>query len=424
MERLIQTERKYLFAPSINVSAVLQFEGTVSKDNLYFAIKTAMRHHEILCSKVKIKETGEAYFEMPSEPKYAFIQMHKDWERIIKEQERMGFELENGEYIRFFFHENKWGTLLLMSAHRMIGDIPSFVYILEDILKALHGEKLSYKKIIPAQIPSIKSGKKSLKHVSTALLKEINKSNKQWEKKQKVFDFKSREHLSKDFWKQKVTDIYYEQIEKPVLKEIIWHCKNKQISLQAYFAAILAKVWMKTIDLNLSLDLREEKNKAIGDFEGKITIRFLYDKNKEFWDNAKTLNQMIEVKDQTQRVDSPEFREQICPTLLDGTYFAAFEGFDNKTAIALAETFGFVQNPTKIQFMDLKNLSFSKEAIDGKVKEFFLVPPLPVDAKVLLSASIFHGNMTLIYHFQEEYDMTVHEKIFYQLLDEIHNTVK
>lgn len=423
MEHLIQTERKYLFAPSINVSAVLQFDGTVSKDSLYFAIKTAMRHNEILCSKVKMESSGKAYFETPSEPKYSFIQMQKDWEHTIKEQERMGFDLENGEYIRFFFHENKWGTLLLMSGHRMIGDIPSFMYILEDILKVVQGERLAYKKIDLEKQTSAKEEKKSFDHISPMLLKEINKSNKKWEKSKKVFDFKSREHLSKDFWKQKVTDIYYEQIEKAVLKEILQHCKKEHVSLQGYFSAILAKVWNKKVDLDVSLDLREDKNKKIGDFEGKITVDITYDEKKSFWENAKLLDLTIEKKYQKERIDSPECTKQIEPTLLDGTYFAAFEGFDNQTATALADTFGFVQSPQKIHFMDLKNLSFEAEAMDDKIKEFFFVPPLPVDAKVLLTASIFHGNMTLIYHFQEDYDISVHEKMFQAIFDEVKNTL-
>jgi len=421
MEMFIRKERTHLFAPSINIAVVSQFEGKIREDGLYFAIKNAMRHNEILCSKIKLDTSGKAFFEMPSEPCYRFETMAGDWRSLIKEQERIPFDLEHGEYIRFFFSENKWGTLLIFIAHHVIGDGLSMTYFMEDILKSLNGYDLDYKPMKQFPFETIPKAAKLHAGMKFAL----NLTNKRWEKTGKIFQLCDYETLCKDFWKKKVTGILYEQIEKEQFLKLKELCNNHGITLNSLLTAVFLKAQNKQINLGITVNIREKENHSMGNYATGISISYIYNEEKDFWENAKIVHDTIyqKLNNEKEKYFLVEYLAHVSPTLIDGAYFAAFEAYENKIAKTTADMFGYQLNPTSMNISNLTCIHLNDEEEKYHLKEFFILPPLPANAKSMVGISTFHDNMTITYHFAEELDVSIEEKIFKRAIEELQELI-
>ena len=115
MDTKIKYERVHFFSPSINICMVATIGGSPSEKAMNEAIGKAFARHEILGCRIIQSNDGTAYYS-PLPDAVPRIQIRKlddidtDWIKLIHEQERVPFDWENGELIRFFVLGRKCDT--------------------------------------------------------------------------------------------------------------------------------------------------------------------------------------------------------------------------------------------------------------------------------------------------------------------------
>ena len=144
MKQKLGRERLYLYSPFAASVTKVEIEGHVYIALLKDAISEAVCKNEILNARVVITKKGEAYFEdqfFETNPNET-VKIYKDvdWRQVVKEQERIPFDFEQGELVRFFFLQNADKQELVIMAHRLLGDGASIAFLIEDIMRSLDCE--------------------------------------------------------------------------------------------------------------------------------------------------------------------------------------------------------------------------------------------------------------------------------------------
>ena len=145
MKNHIYSERVDLFDPNIYINLVVEIIGNPNTEEVISAVKLAFKSNEATMSKITLDNNGEAYYEKISASGCKVECTNGDWRAIIKENEKIPFEIDKGELIRVFLINSSDKVILLVMAHHLVGDGKAITYFIEDIMKALSGEKLNYR---------------------------------------------------------------------------------------------------------------------------------------------------------------------------------------------------------------------------------------------------------------------------------------
>jgi len=151
MEHRINKERTWLFAPSAMIASMVEVHGSAEIREIKEAVESAIQVNGMLHTRVSVNQEC-AYFEEDSPAQVSFQVTKEPYERIMKQQEKIPFHLERGEYLRVFvltegtdMTEEKWKLLIL--SHHLAGDGMSYAYLIQDIMKALSRDVLNRKPV-------------------------------------------------------------------------------------------------------------------------------------------------------------------------------------------------------------------------------------------------------------------------------------
>ena len=200
----IETERGDLFDVNMMIVMQITVSGNASGSELTAAFGNACAAFEILNCKVVIDENGGAFYDNCASPKNSITFGDFELSELIREQERIRFRIEDGEFLRCFVspaNDNEMKLCFLM--HHLGGDGKSLCYFIEAFLKCLNGEKCEYRSIILLDRETLPKNLK-LPFWAEWLVKSYNKK---WQKERRVFGFDDMEKAYEKFWRTHGTTV-------------------------------------------------------------------------------------------------------------------------------------------------------------------------------------------------------------------------
>lgn len=411
MDVKISKERTHLFSPNINIGVMVQITGGVELNLLESAISRAVSNNEILKCKIRIADDGDAYYSVQAKPRYSFSVTNLEWQEIIKQQERIPFQLKQGELIRFFAIPQDNFVRLVIVAHHLAGDGLSFSYLLEDIMNALAGNPLTYK---PLQLWSTEN-KDEYGKLNLFLRFMMSRLNKKWNKSGKIFSFEDYERMFHTYWTEREAAIFTHNIYKGDLTKLLELSKAHSVTLNSTITTAFIKTAKEKSDVGMAVSIRPEGYSGMGNYASGISIQYTYDHSKGFWENAQVVHSLIydKLNNHAKKYFLLQFMSGLAPTLIDAAYFAAFDGYSNKAAKTMQKMFGYNGNPKAISLTNLTKLNIPAQYGEYALSDFTMVPPLVPNGKRVIGVATLEETLTISMRVEKN-TITPSEKVFFE----------
>ena len=438
MKERLERERLYLFSPyAVSVTRV-EVEGLILAPMLEDAVRNAVRKNELLNVRVALSKNGEAYYEtqiFDSNPnEIVKIYQNVYWKDLVKEQEKIAFDLDHGELVRFFFLKNEEKQEFVVIAHRLLGDGASIAFLIEDILYSLSDMKVAakpYRKPVRAnQTPKLSFMRK---------LQE-NKIRSQWQKEGAVFSQEEYYKLYADFWQKNTSYIQYETFYGDVLLRIAAFAKREGVSIGAAVLTAFAKASreLRHVQTQESTDERISKAneqadvkelqkqlspenifleissnreyKGIGDYAVHKRLSFLYEEEQSFAANAKRLDDMLKQAESTEEF---EVISRFPKSFTDSIHFQEAGLYMSPDTEWLMKELGFGTSTPGMGVTNLAKVPIPVKYRSHTLKNYVYVPPMHTGARRTLGITIFGNVMNISLHVKQDAYLT-NAKIFFQ----------
>lgn len=370
MKYKIETERADLFDVNMIITMKVELEKTPSFDQLKKAFDKACKCHEVLTSKIVIEESGQAFYVDNDFVGSSFSQSDLSLQELIKENERLRFKIEKGEFIRAFVSSEE----LVFMMHHLGGDGKSLLYFIETFMKCLAGESCAF---VPFKNLTLKELPKnsSLPFLFKLLAENWNKK---WDKSKRIFNFEDMNKEYALFWEKHETKIEIKRYEKDQLEGLLKNAKEAGVSLTSYLITDLIKNSAKKMDIGLAVDGRLDKNRAIGNQATGISIQYKYKQKLSFEENAKKVQRLMKEKlsDDGNRFLILQFIGQLDPTLIDTMNLEHADYFHSKVTSRVAELLGYGKKTKDLSITNLTRVDIPLEYGDNRIKEIIFIPPV------------------------------------------------
>lgn len=175
-------------------------------------------------------------------------------------------------------------------------------------------------------------------------------------------------------------------------------------------------------DVGMAASIRPEQFTGMGNYATGISIRFLYNHNKDFWKNAQAVHQLIyrKLNNPDKKFFLLKFMDSLEPTLIDSAYFSAFGEYQNKTSKIIQNMFGYNQNPKSISVTNLGKLPISAVYGDYHISDFIFLPPLVPNAKRLFGVVTLEDQMYITIHLEKNASLAEEKNFFDQSMAYLH----
>ena len=421
MERVnIETERQDLFDVSIVIAMRLHISGDTNDEAIRSAFDKAVRSHEILGTKVQIDEAGKAYYEKPENACFDSNRIYfeeTDWQSIIHREEKKRFKLEEGEFLRCFVydHDNTTdvkGVSILLLMHHLGGDGKSLVYFIETFMNYLSGR--DYDSVLEMRtIPAGDLSDKALKDRVGPLAALPKIFNKKWLKDNNtVFTFQDMDDAYEKYWENHESDIREYVISPEITSKILSRCKEWNIGFTSYITTCFLRRMGRKMDIGFAVDAREDGNKSMGNQATGISIKYVYNYNKSFRQNAVKVQKAMNTKleDEGARNFILPFMAAFEPTLVDAINLEHAGIFNSKTSRKLAEILGYVKKTKDLSITNLTRLDIPDEylcPVQGadmtaekklKIDYFSFIPPVVSYGKNIIGISTIGDSTVMTIH--------------------------
>jgi hypothetical protein len=440
----IQYERTHLFSPNINIAFSLDIAGDVTDAVLENAIDEAVRANEILYCRIVLWENGEAYYETQESPLYSIKYVTEFFEQIIYQQNRIAFDLERGEFIRFFVRRNQGGVSLFILAHHLAGDGLSMAYLADQIMRSLAGEKLAFKpvELLSSEVlPQESRLSSNLNFMLTAL-------NQKWRSGKKIFTFEDFRRMFGKYWDGRESMIFMQQVDKFKHSRILAVSREHGVTfntvlttsiLQAmaaaevpgkvsFLAALLRKAASKPVEVGIAADIRQNRQDglgnlydAMGNFATGLSIIYPYNDGMDFWENAANVHRLIYEKldSDARKYFLLQFLGAIDPSLVDSAYFTVFDGYRDGTAKTVAKMFGYTGHPKDVSITNLGRIPMNQTYGDFSVSNVRFVAPLVPNARRIYGIATQGDVLTVSLHVAKDENTGAEKALFEQAMENL-----
>lgn len=388
----------FLFDPNIYISAVmtLKRKSEVSVEKIKEAVEQAYTKNETTMSKL-VLDHGEVYFENMSESGCKVFIDHRNWIDILHENEKKTFRINEGEFVRTFIIDGEEEVRVFIMAHHILGDGQSLVLFAQDILSCLAGEEVEYRplnnedeEMIPLDVKYL-----FLKKLGIKLL------NKQWDKTGKLFDWNDYFNIHNAFWKDRQTYVEKTTILEEELLCIKEHSKNIGITVNSY---IIAKQMEKNPEyefIGIPVYYRA-KNRSLANKVTIIRIRYTYNTEISFEENAKEIHRMIKTT-----IEDPSKKFFIAKSLglfgfglLDGALMTKYTDYKNEIAEKVVYIIGMSgANKTQLGVTNLGNINIKTEYDAFQLQEFEALAASMSTTKHVISVCTLENRMNFCFSY-------------------------
>ena len=393
----IETERGDIFDVNMMIAMEATVRGSATENELVFAFNEAVASFEILNSKVVIDENGDAFYDKTALPPNSI--RFKDIElcELIREQERIRFRIEDGEFLRCFVSRANSETMkMVFLMHHLGGDGKSLMYFIEAFLKYLNGEKREYQRIVLLDKNTLPQAAK-LPLWAKWLVKSYNKK---WQKERRVFDFHDMSEAYEKFWENHSTVVRNEVTEGEKLREKLTACKNGGAGFTSYTIAEMIQDSSRIQDVGLAVDGRLDGNRTMSNQATGISVKCKYDRNKSLVENAVAIDKSMQKK--LNRIGFKyfvlRFMSEFDPTLVDAINLEFAGYFHSNISAKLAKLLGYGYNTKDLSITNLTRIDIPTEYGNYRLTDLIFVPPVVSYGKNIIGMVTVGDRLNTAYH--------------------------
>lgn len=409
MKNYIYSERVNLFEPNVYIQFLVQIEGEPFIDELVLAVKAAFAANEATLSRIVLEKDGMAFYEKMNESGCNVIVTQKDWKDLIRENEKLPFNIDKGELMRVFVIPSGGELSLLIMAHHLVGDGKSITYFLEDVMNALAGKKLEYKPlhlITPNSLP---------KELPLYIKLYVNKFNRKWKRRGRNFTWKEYYDIHKIYWKERSSEVICETFTMEEVNTIRLYAKEMKVSVNSYIVAAFLEADSGNSTIGIAVDARMDHNRFISNQTTGISVDYTYSEKISFEENARIIHQKIYKK-----LDRPikkyfvlKFMALFIPTLIDSVLLYTYGLYQNKVTQKLAKVLGYMEGKTReLGITNLTKLDIPNTYGPYRINGALFIPPVVSYAKHIIGISTIEDGMTISYHFMSNQDEAKEQEFF------------
>jgi Condensation domain. len=371
----IETERADLF--DVNMMIAMQFTvmGKATEEELTEAFLDTVSAFEILNCSIVISENGEAYYQDCEKQRNTITFRNFELETLIREQERVRFRLEEGEFLRCFVDfTDEDGMKVCLLMHHLGGDGKSLCYFIESFLRRLGGEALSYQKAVFLNGDSLPE-KTKLPFPARLLVRSYNRA---WKKERRVFGFEELDEAFTRFWKNHATEVRVEATESDALHGKLAECKASGAGFTAYTVAEMIRDTTRAQDVGLAVDGRLDGNRTMSNQATGISVNYRYDKRKTIGENAAAIDGLMRKKLKNDRLKYfiLPFMAAFDPTLVDAVNLEFAGTFHSRTSAKLAKLLGYGENTKDLSVTNLTKADIPTTYGKFTLSDLIFVPPV------------------------------------------------
>ena len=406
----INKERTWVFSPVNNVVFKVEIEGELTTKQLEEAIRKACSKQELFHYHVSVDESGNANFVKGSERDISIKEEDCTLEALIRREEKMPFNIWEGEFLRAFIISTPQGMALILIAHHIAGDGLSYTYLIQDIMRTLNEEETPYR---PLQLFAMTDLPIESK-LSLPMKLLLNSMNRKWNKTGKIFGRQDFEQMYAKYWKDHASKILTYTIKHEDFKQMIKVSKAHEVTVNTLLMTCFLKAAKEKCSVGYAVNIREKGYEGMGNFATGLSIDYQYDEKKDLWENAKQIQLLVKEK-----MESPkkkffllQFLGALSGTLQDAVYFSACDAYENKTATTFCKMFGYEGNPKGISITNLTKAPIMKQYGKWQISGLTFVPPLVLNSQRIIGVVSLEDEMVITCHLEQNDKFEVHRAFF------------
>ena len=301
-------ERMLSYSPYSIVTMVARIRGKLTAEILMDAVEKVQQRHTNLRVRIKKDEDHYPWFttENVKEIPIEIVSRKSEdlWIQIQEDASKVPFRFDERPAIRFILVQSPSVSELIILCHHIICDGLSLAYLARDLMIHL-GYPDREAEVLPNPTPiDIDNLPKdvSINFISKFF---INRINKQWEKDKIHFDQVDYRSLNEAYWEHAKHKIISIELSESQTTQLVQHCREEKTTVNS--ALTTAFVGAQQIvqgnrkelsNVGIAGNLRDRlqvpAGEGMGFFAGVVTLDYIYDQMKGFWDNARRLNQKVQ----------------------------------------------------------------------------------------------------------------------------------
>lgn len=389
----LMAERFFLFDPSIYMNVIFTIDGQVPVEKIRAAIEKTFTQNQTTMSKAVLDKKGNLFLEEMGKTGCHTYVDGRDWQQIRREQERIPFRINEGEFLRAFIIPKESSTDVYLMAHHMMADGSGLLILVDDIMNNLAGFSVSYK---PTEVMQRKDviRKGDLSFKIRMMLRLLNLS---WAKEKRIFTWEDYYQIHENYWKDKSTYFEFTTIEAEELEALKQECKELGITVNSYLVAKIMKDYPDDHILGVPVSLRGSSN-SISNMITSLMLEYRYDTDKSLTENALRAHQILRegIASEPMRYHIPQFVAILDPTLMDAAVAHFVLGFDNEAARKASYIIGYTSKlGTDVGITNLGVLDVKHQYGDYRITNMIGIPPHVSATRRVISVYTYNGKMTI-----------------------------
>lgn len=390
----LMLEGTFLFDPSIYMKVVVTIEGEIGEEEICAAVKKAYTQNQTTMSKIVLDEEGRMYQEEMSETGCKVFVDKRDWQEILRENERKTFRIDEGELIRTFVIPRENETDIFLMAHHVTCDGNALFLLAEDILDNLQGKEVTYRRTeVLTKNFAINRG--NLQFAEKLGLKSISRK---WRKEKRVLGWEDYYKVHEEFWKNKESELLFNTIEGDELERIKAESKSSGVTLNSYLVAKLMEKYPESKKLGIPVTVRGER-RSISCLVSSATVCSNYDTQKKFEENLVSIDKDIkkEIGSEGAVYRIPQFVAYTDPALLEAAYYQNVLPLESKNVDTMARILGlYGAERCQLGITNLREVKFPSDYDRFKVTRVIPVAPLIATTERIFTISTYQEKMLIV----------------------------
>lgn len=389
----LMAERFFLFDPSIYMNVIFTIDGVVPVEKIREAIEKTYTQNQTTMSKAVLDEKGNLFLEEMGKTGCHTYVDHRDWQEIRREQERIPFRVDEGEFLRVFIIPKERSTDVYLMAHHMMADGSGLLILVDDIMNNLAGYEVAYKQTeVMRRKDVIRKGDLPLKvRIMLRLL------NLKWAKEKRVFTWKGYYQIHETYWKDKSTYFEMTTIADEELKNLKQECRDLGVTVNSYLVAKIMQNYPQDHVIGVPVSLRGGSN-SVSNMITSLMLEYSYDESMSLPENAVRAHQVLRegIASEPKKYHIPQFVAILDPTLMDAAVAHFVLGFENEAARKASYIIGYTSHlGTDVGITNLGVLDVKTQYGDYRITNMIGIPPQVSATRRVISIYTYNGKMTI-----------------------------
>ncbi|MHA2026614.1 MAG: condensation domain-containing protein [Candidatus Thorarchaeota archaeon] len=427
-------ERRFLFAPTTNISLGLRFRGSVSEEAIENAVQKMLVTYPLLGARLEWDDNGvqwsttEGAAEVPV--KLYTRESDDSWIRVLNEEHETPFSPSKGPLTRFILVKGTEVSELIVFCHHSISDGRSLQFALREVLLHLGDPNREPSKFAdaPSQTLDILPNGVSIGRLRSTM---IGRYNKKWDEEEKtLFDEEDLHNIRESFWKNSGYCMEIIEFDEDTTQKLIEVSRSNKVTLNSTLNMSFAKARIETIGaysgkamIGSAIDtrkrLRVDCSDAVGYYAGTSLLQFKYKEGSSFWDNVRRYHKDISKQLNSNSIfDTALTYSVLDPTIVDAILFLMLGDYvePHQSRYAKISEFASQKDGIVAKFLErteeispdiistnLGKLALPEDIPGIQLERAFFTPGSSLNMEIVLGFATVNGKLTVTLNYFEGY---------------------